>query len=68
MEGSGHFLVLAVGLNSQTGIIMSLLEQPEKMRTKQLIREEKKVYKKYFRIEIFIIWKKMYHNKSQIYF
>ena len=25
MEGSGKFLVTAVGLNSQTGIIMSLL-------------------------------------------
>lgn len=25
MEGSGKFLVLAVGLNSQTGIIMTLL-------------------------------------------
>ena len=25
MEGSGHFMVLAVGLNSQTGIIMTLL-------------------------------------------
>jgi hypothetical protein len=25
MEGSGQFLVLAVGLNSQTGIIMSLM-------------------------------------------
>jgi Ca2+ transporting ATPase len=25
MEGSGRFIVLAVGLNSQTGIIMSLL-------------------------------------------
>jgi Ca2+ transporting ATPase len=25
MEGSGKFLVIAVGLNSQTGIIMSLL-------------------------------------------
>ena len=25
MEGSGHILVTAVGLNSQSGIIMSLL-------------------------------------------
>ncbi len=25
MEGSGRFLVIAVGLNSQTGIIMTLL-------------------------------------------
>ena len=29
MEGSGQFLVTAVGLNSQTGIIMSLLGATE---------------------------------------
>jgi Ca2+ transporting ATPase len=30
MEGSGRFLVTAVGLNSQTGIIMTLLGATQK--------------------------------------
>jgi hypothetical protein len=40
MEGSGQFLVTAVGLNSQTGIIMSLLgatkeKKPAKSKKKK---------------------------------
>lgn len=42
MEGSGRFIVLAVGLNSQTGIIMSLLgatkeEENKKKEGKQTL-------------------------------
>ena len=43
MEGTGQFLVLAVGLNSQTGIIMTLLGATQEDDTKV---EEKKKSKK----------------------
>ena len=56
MEGSGHYLVLAVGVHSQTGIIMTLLGaaddnenekyQKEKDRAKLSKRKRNKNEKK----------------------
>lgn len=51
MEGSGKFLVLAVGLNSQTGIIMSLLgatdeDEETENEIPEEISDEKKKSKK----------------------
>ena len=34
MEGSGKMIVTAVGINSQTGIIFSLLGASEEMKSK----------------------------------
>jgi hypothetical protein len=48
MEGSGRFLVTAVGLNSQTGIIMTLLgatgddDDDEEEEEKKKKKKEKK--------------------------
>lgn len=41
MEGSGQFLVAAVGLNSQTGIIMTLLGATEEEQLDESVQEEK---------------------------
>lgn len=41
MEGSGRMIVVAVGINSQTGIIMSLLGA-----AKNAVEEERKAAKK----------------------
>ena len=62
MEGSGQFLVTAVGLNSQTGIIMKLLgatndeedddeddDEEEKKKKKEEEEEKKKSKKKFSR-------------------
>jgi magnesium-transporting ATPase (P-type) len=47
MEGSGLVLVLAVGLNSQTGIIMTLLgATEEEKQPKEAIEKKKKNSKK----------------------
>ena len=43
MEGSGRFLVLAVGVNSQTGIIMTLLgAAPEENKSEKNKKDDKK--------------------------
>ena len=39
MEGSGQFLVTAVGLNSQTGIIMSLLGATKEKKPAKKIKK-----------------------------
>ena len=46
MEGSGQFLVLAVGLNSQTGIIMTLLGATEEEEESKESKEKKEKKKK----------------------
>ena len=52
MEGSGRFLVTAVGLSSQTGIIMTLLgatleeKDEEEKNNKNISSEHKKPKKK----------------------
>jgi hypothetical protein len=43
MEGSAEFLVLAVGLSSQTGIIMSLLGATQYDENKSIDSSESKV-------------------------
>lgn len=59
MEGTGQFLVAAVGLNSQTGIIMTLLgatneaeEEDEEEKNQKRQRKKRKV------IIFFVIQKK----------
>jgi nucleoside permease NupC len=42
MEGSAKMLVTAVGLNSQTGIIMSLLMDTDEKKKDEKKKEDKK--------------------------
>lgn len=49
MEGSGRFLVIAVGLNSQTGIIMTLLGATQEEEIDEDIDEEEEAKKKGFK-------------------
>lgn len=48
MEGSGHFMVLAVGVHSQSGIIMTLLGATdiEEIEPDQAVKSKKKASKK----------------------
>lgn len=46
MEGTGQFVVIAVGLNSQTGIIMKLLGATADEEESDEEKKEKKAQKK----------------------
>lgn len=42
MEGSGKYMITAVGLNSQTGIIFSLLGATKEKKTKKIFKKDDK--------------------------
>lgn len=60
MEGSGRMLVTAVGVNSQTGIIMTLLGA-----AKSAVEEERKAAKKEGMVKIGTRKRNFHHSKLQ---